>query len=49
MAEGFPARLEVLKYNAGAAGHARSPGPGLVTSNLREFARVPGLRVENWT
>jgi tRNA(fMet)-specific endonuclease VapC len=29
-------------------GHARSEGLILVTSNMREFARMPGLRVENW-
>jgi tRNA(fMet)-specific endonuclease VapC len=28
--------------------HARSEGLILVTNNLREFARMPGLRVENW-
>jgi tRNA(fMet)-specific endonuclease VapC len=29
-------------------GHARSEGLVLVTNNTREFARVPGLQVENW-
>jgi tRNA(fMet)-specific endonuclease VapC len=29
-------------------GHARSEGLTLVTNNEREFARMPGLRVENW-
>lgn len=29
-------------------GHARSEGLVLVTNNLREFARMPGLRSENW-
>jgi tRNA(fMet)-specific endonuclease VapC len=29
-------------------GHARSEGLILVTNNLREFTRMPGLRVENW-
>jgi tRNA(fMet)-specific endonuclease VapC len=29
-------------------GHARSEGLILVTNNLREFGRMPGLRVENW-
>jgi tRNA(fMet)-specific endonuclease VapC len=29
-------------------GHARSEGLTLVTNNVREFARMPGLRVENW-
>jgi len=30
------------------AAHAVSLGVTLVTNNTREFARVPGLRVENW-
>ncbi len=30
------------------ASHAISLGAMLVTNNLREFARVPGLRAENW-
>ena len=30
------------------AGHAISLGAMLVTNNVREFARVPGLRTENW-
>jgi tRNA(fMet)-specific endonuclease VapC len=30
------------------AGHARSEGLVLVTNNQSEFARVDGLRVENW-
>ena len=30
------------------AAHARSRGLSLVTHNLREFARVPGLKVEDW-
>ena len=29
-------------------GHARSEGLVLVTNNMREFSRMPGLRVENW-
>ena len=28
--------------------HARSEGLVLVTNNVREFDRIPGLRVENW-
>jgi tRNA(fMet)-specific endonuclease VapC len=28
--------------------HARSEGLIVVTNNLREFERMPGLRVENW-
>ena len=30
------------------AAHARAQGLTLVTHNLREFQRVPGLRVEDW-
>ncbi len=30
------------------AAHARSHGLILVTNNLREFERVPGLMLENW-
>lgn len=30
------------------AAHARSAGLTLVTHNLREFKRVPGLAVESW-
>lgn len=35
-------------YDAQIAGHARSLGMVLVTSNLREFERVEGLRCEDW-
>lgn len=31
------------------AGHAKSEGLILVTNNTREFMRVRGLRVEDWT
>ena len=30
------------------AAHARSEGLVLVTNNMAEFARVPGLEAENW-
>ena len=30
------------------SGHARSEGLIIVTNNMREFERVPGLIVENW-
>ena len=29
-------------------GHARSEGLIVVTNNLREFLRMPGLRTDNW-
>ena len=31
------------------AAHALSLGVTLVTNNVREFSRVPGLAVDNWT
>jgi len=50
------AHLATLKPNAQQigtidaliAGHALSVGAGVVTHNVREFARVPGLRVVDW-
>jgi len=36
-------------YDMMIAGHARSLGLILVTNNLKEFIRVQGLRLENWT
>ena len=36
-------------YDLMIAGHARSLGLVLVTHNTREFSRVPGLLVEDWT
>jgi tRNA(fMet)-specific endonuclease VapC len=46
-------RIELRRQPIGAndtliAAHARSQGLTLVTNNDREFARVPGLRIENW-
>ena len=35
-------------YDMMIAGHARSVGLILVTNNMKEFERVPGLRLENW-
>ncbi len=31
------------------AAHARSEGAIVVTNNLKDFGRVKGLKVENWT
>jgi tRNA(fMet)-specific endonuclease VapC len=47
------AALERVGTPAGAydmliAGHARSEGMTVVTNNLREFERMPGVRAENW-
>lgn len=36
-------------YDLLIAGHARSRGLVVVTGNLAEFARVEGLRCEDWT
>lgn len=35
-------------YDQMIAGHARSRGLIVVTNNLREFERIPGLRVVDW-
>jgi tRNA(fMet)-specific endonuclease VapC len=35
-------------YDVLLAGHALALGATLVTHNTREFARVPGLTVEDW-
>lgn len=45
--------LEVIGRPIGSndlfiAAHARSRGMTLVTANIREFSRVPGLSIENW-
>ena len=36
-------------YDVLIAGHARTHGAIVVTSNTREFARVPGLALEDWS
>jgi tRNA(fMet)-specific endonuclease VapC len=28
--------------------HARSEGLFVVTNNMKEFVRMPGVRIENW-
>lgn len=35
-------------YDILIAGHARSLGLVVITNNVAEFARVPGLEIENW-
>jgi tRNA(fMet)-specific endonuclease VapC len=35
-------------YDMLIAAHARSEGLTLITNNIREFQRMPGLRIENW-
>ncbi len=35
-------------YDMMIVGHARALGLILVTNNMKEFERVPGLRLENW-
>ena len=44
-----PKGTPIGPYDLMIAGHARCQGLTLVTNNLREFERVEGLRVENWT
>lgn len=41
--------LLIGPYDQMIAGHARSRGLVVVTNNEREFSRVPGIRIENWT
>jgi tRNA(fMet)-specific endonuclease VapC len=40
---------QIGPYDQMIAGHARSRGLVVVTNNTREFLRVAGLRVEDWT
>lgn len=40
--------MPIGPYDQLIVGHARSQGLVLVTNNEKEFARVPGLRTENW-
>jgi len=35
-------------YDSQIAGHARSRGLTVVTNNIREFGKIPGLLVDNW-
>lgn len=35
-------------YDIQIGAHARSEGLIVVTNNVRAFARMPGVRVENW-
>lgn len=43
------AGMPIGPYDQMIAGHARARGLIVVTNNRREFDRVPGLRVEDWT
>ena len=36
-------------YDVLIAGHARAAGLTVITNNVREFERVPGLLVEDWS
>jgi len=47
-AELFRIGQPIAPYDMIIASHARSMGLILVTNKLKEFERVPGLRVENW-
>lgn len=44
----IPLRVLRSTHKRQIGSHARSEGLILVANNLREFARMPGLRVENW-
>ena len=41
--------MPIGPYDQMIAGHARSRGLIVVTNNRREFDRVPGLRVDDWS
>ncbi len=43
-----PNALPIGPYDVLLAGHALELGAVLVTANIREFLRVPGLEVESW-
>jgi tRNA(fMet)-specific endonuclease VapC len=36
-------------YDMMVAGHARSTGLVMVTNNVKEFERVPGLLIDDWS
>ena len=37
------------RYDRLLAGHALSQGLTIITRNERDFANLPGLKIENWT
>jgi tRNA(fMet)-specific endonuclease VapC len=41
-------RTPIGPFDTQITAHAQALGVTLVTNNLREFKRVPGLRLENW-
>jgi tRNA(fMet)-specific endonuclease VapC len=44
------ARGEIIGGNdLWIAAHAKSAGLTIVTNNEREFKRIPGLKLQNWT
>jgi tRNA(fMet)-specific endonuclease VapC len=47
-AELAKAGMPMGPYDQMIAGHARSLGLIVVTNNVGEFSRVPGIRAENW-
>jgi tRNA(fMet)-specific endonuclease VapC len=48
-AELIKAGKQIGPYDQMIAGHARSRGLVVVTNNTKEFKRVPGMRIEDWT
>ncbi len=48
-AEQAAAGTQIGAYDQMIAGHARSQGLTVVTNNLSEYARVPGLVLEDWS
>lgn len=45
---GWHRSMPIGPFDTQIAAHAQTLGVTLVTNNLREFKRVPGLRLENW-
>lgn len=45
----LPQRLQLAKMDARIAAIARSRGLVLLTRNLRDFGKVQGLEIEDWT
>lgn len=41
--------MQIGPYDQMIAGHARSRGLVVITNNTKEFRRVAGLRIEDWT
>jgi len=41
--------MQIGPYDQMIAGHARSRGLVVITTNTKEFQRIAGLRMEDWS